>query len=103
MKIIELLSEHIEDEIKDAQTYAKMALEYKAEYPSLAETFYSLSVDEMGHMNSLHEEVVKLINAYRKEHGEPPAAMLAVYNYLHERQIEQAKEAKTYQQMYKEK
>ena len=103
MKIIQKLSEHIEDEIKDATCYAKMALEYKAEYPGLAETLYSLSIDEMGHMNSLHEEVVKLINAYKKEHGEPPAAMLAVYNYLHDRQIEQAKEAKTYQQMYKEK
>ena len=103
MKIIELLSEHIEEEIKDAQTYAKMALEYKAEYPGLAETLYSLSIDEMGHMNSLHEEVVKIIDKYKKEHGEPPAAMLAVYEYLHKKQIDHAKEAKTYQAMYKER
>lgn len=103
MKIIELLSEHIEEEIKDAQTYAKMALEYKAEYPGLAETLYSLSIDEMGHMNSLHEEVVKIIDRYKKEKGEPPAAMLAVYNYLHEKHIGNAKDAKMYQQMYKER
>lgn len=103
MKIIQELSEHIEDEIKDAACYAKMALKCKAEYPSLAETFYSLSIDETGHMNALHEEVVKLINTYKKDHGEPPAAMLAVYNYLHKRQIEQAKEAKIYQTMYEEK
>ena len=103
MKIIEKLSNHIEEEIKDAACYAKMAIEYKTEYPALAETLYSLSVEEMGHMTSLHEEVVRIIDKYKKERGEPPAAMLAVYNYLHEKHIENAKDAKMYQQMYKER
>ena len=67
MKIIEKLSNHIEEEIKDAACYAKMAIEYKTEYPALAETLYSLSVEEMGHMTSLHEEVVRIIDKYKKE------------------------------------
>lgn len=29
MKMIELLSDHIEEELNDAYTYAKLALEYK--------------------------------------------------------------------------
>ena len=102
MKLIKKLSKRIEDEICDSKHYAKWAIELKESYRGLADTLYSLSLDEMKHSNMLHEEVVELIQDYRKEHGEPPEAMQAVYDYLHEQQIEKAEEAKRYQQMYKE-
>ena len=62
-----------------------------------------LSNEEMKHMQMLHNQVVKIIEKYRKENGEPPASMLAVYDYLHEKFIEEAKEVKMMQQMYMEK
>lgn len=61
-----------------------------------------LSAEEMKHMQMLHNQVVKLIENYRKEKGEPLASMLAVYDYLHEKFIEEAKEVKMMQQMYME-
>ena len=102
MKIIKKLSEMIEDEIDGAKHYAKKALEYKAENRELADTLFNLSTEEMRHMQVLHGQVTRIIEAYRKEHGEPPPAMQAVYDYLHEKHIENAEEVKRYQALYKE-
>lgn len=101
MKVIEKLSKMVSEEIHDAKKYAKCALEYKDERPSLAKLFIALSAEEMDHMQRLHEAVVNIIEDYREENGEPPADMQAVYDYLHEKQIEKAAEVKTLQSMFK--
>ena len=56
-----------------------------------------LSGEEMRHMQMLHNQVVKLIDNYRRTEGEPPASMLAVYDYLHQKFIDHAKEIKVMQ------
>lgn len=102
MKIIKDLVEMIEDELEGAEHYAKCAIKHKEDHPGLADTLYEISTQEMRHVNMLHEEVAKLIKAHREKHGEPPAAMLAVYNWQHEREIEKAKEVKILQAQYRE-
>ena len=102
MQIIKTLSKKIEEELCDAKDYAKMAIKHKDEYPGLSRTLFNISLQEMEHMGLLHNEVADIIKKYREEHGEPPADMMAVYNYLHDEQIEKAAEVKALQNMYKE-
>ena len=101
MKIIKCLSEKIEEEISDAMSYIDLAMKWKIEEPDTAELFYTLSLEEMGHMEKLHEEVSELIEEYRKEHGDPPKEMMFVYNYLHERHISEALKVKSKQALFK--
>lgn len=101
MKEIKLLMGHIEDELEDAHTYAELAVEYKHDDPELADLFYRLSGEKMNHINALHKAVVSHIEEYRKQKGEPPAAMMAVYEYLHKRDIERAENVGVVQGMYK--
>ena len=102
MKIIEILSEKIEEEICDAKSYIEMALKYKDEFPELSRTLFNLSSQEMEHMNMLHNEVTAIIKKYRETQGEPPVEMLAVYDYLHKKQIDKSAEVKMMQSMYRD-
>lgn len=101
MKIIEKLSDMIEDEIEDAEKYAMCALDKKETYPQLAESFYKIANEEMGHMNILHTLAVQLIEDYKKKTGEPPEAMKTLYNILHRKHIEHAAAVKGMLALYK--
>ena len=101
MKMIELLSEHIEDELEDACTYINLALEYKDTDPETANLFYKLSQEEMTHMDALHKRVVACIEKYKQTKGEPPEGMKALYDFVHKREIAQAEKITNLQNMFK--
>lgn len=101
MKIIQELTELIHDEIDDVKKYAKLASKVKAEYPGLAQVFFTLSTQEDSHQAALHAEVVKIIEQYRRTNGQPPANMMAVYDYLHKQSIDKLAEARRYQDIYR--
>ena len=101
MRIIRKVSDRIGEEIGDARTYALMALETRDDYPELSRTLYTISLQEMEHERMLHDAIANVITKYRQEKGDPPEKMMAVYEYLHEKQIADAAEARNIQAMYK--
>ena len=101
MKLIKDLEELIEEEIHDVKKYAKLAAAVKADHPGLAQVLYTISTQEDTHQAALHTEVVKIIEEHKRTKGEPPASMMAVYDFLHKRHIEKLEEARRYQDLYK--
>ena len=101
MQIINKLSDMIEEEMDDAEKYIECAMKYKDELPALSAVFYKLSMEEMVHMSMLHDQVTALISDYRREHGDPPADMQGIYDYLHKRHTQHANKIKVMQGLYK--
>ena len=101
MKIIETVVDLIDGELHDAKRYIKLA-EKESEHTSLSECFAALAAEEMEHAKRLHVEVEKLISEARAKNGEPPAEMLAVYNYVHKKQIEKAAKIRSMIDDYRE-
>jgi len=103
MKIIEDISKDIEKEISNAECYAKKALEYKEEYPAVAEHYYKIATQNIANITSnLHPAVTEIIEAYKKEKGEPPEHMKILYDILHKQQIEHLAAVKGMMSLYKD-
>lgn len=100
MKVIKCLSENIECVLDMAEENIKKAVMYKEEFPVAAKAFYNQSVTLMDSIKGLHDAVVAIITDYKKEKGEPPAPMMAIYNYMHERHTNKAAAIKALQDMY---
>ena len=75
---------------------------FKRDDPVLAKTFYDIAGVELQHVSLLHDQVTRIIEQHRREHGEPPVAMQAVYDYLHSRQIEKVNKVRNYLAMFRE-
>lgn len=65
MEIIKKLADMISDEINDAGKYAECALQNKESDPALADVFYRLSREETTHMNLLHDQATRIIEAHQ--------------------------------------
>lgn len=102
MKVIKEVSKDIECALDKAEHYAKQAILYKTDYPTLAQRYINDSATMLDIMNGLHSDIVNIINDYRKTEGEPPAPMQAIYDYMHERFIEKAAAVKNLHDLFKQ-
>ena len=100
MQVIKCLSESIENTLDAAEDAIKKAIMYKEDFPVASRAFYNKSTILMDSIKPEHDAVVALIEGYNKEKGNPPEAMLAIYNYVHERQINKSVAIKLLQEMY---
>lgn len=101
MKKIADIVKDIRHELSGAEHCAKMAMRYKEEDRSLADVYADTAAQKMATSNQYHSQVARVIREYRAEHGEPPEAMMAVYNWEHESMIEDMANVKALLEMYK--
>ena len=102
MKEIMDLVDRIDEEINDAEYYAKLAVECREKKPTKAETFFKIANEEIGHANMLHGLVVSTIEDYRKSDGDPPDIMLKLYDIEHKKYISHMATVKGLLGLYKE-
>ena len=102
MREIKKLVHQIEDELKDAEKYAKCAIETKDTRPELARIYVQLAGQEMEHMSALHGAVTNLIEEERRTNGDPPPGMLEAYDIIHEWQMAHAAEVRNLIQLARE-
>lgn len=91
---IRVVVDRIPEELADARYYANLAELYKETDPAFSRTLADLANAELGHADKLHAQSVTVIEAYRKEYGEPDARMLKRYNEKHVRCVEKANSIK---------
>ena len=101
MKLIGEMSEMIEDEIEGANEYIMKAYELRESNPTLSKLFCTLANEELTRVDRLHGAVVTIITDYRNANGEPPAPMMAVYDYLHKKHIDKAAKVRALVNTYK--
>lgn len=56
--------------------------------------YAGISNQELGHVNTMHAQVVRIINDYRRKHGEPPEAMKAIWDWEPQQMVEEVAEVK---------
>lgn len=102
MKEIKEISKDIECLLDKAEHFAKQAILFKPKYAAIAQRYANDSNELLDMMNGLHSDIVNIITNYRKEQGEPPAPMMAIYDYMHERFMEKAAAVKNLLDLYKQ-
>ena len=101
MKKIAKIVSDIREELDGAEHYAKLATQYKEDDHALADVYASMASQKLGHVDLLHAQVVRIIRDHRAEHGEPPEAMLMVWNWEHDNMVSKSAKIKALLEMYK--
>ena len=83
MKMIAEIVEDIREELEGAEHYAKKAIQYKGMDDRLSSMYATMASQELSHVDTLHEQAVRLIQAQRAEGKEVPAGMQAVWDWEH--------------------
>lgn len=94
MKLIKTIVTQIKMEIDAAEDYAESAIELKEKDTTLKEMYIKLANAELDHVDILHNAVVRIIEKHKIEKGEPPKEMMAIWEWEHEKQIEEIIEIK---------
>lgn len=101
MKKIAEIVESIHDETSGAEEYAKKATRYKMDDKALADSYAAMAAQELEHVDKLHSQAVRIINAQKTSGKEVPEAMQMVWDWEHEKIVDTVARIKAILEMYK--
>lgn len=101
MKIIKHIVEDMREEMEGAEHYAKLATQYKDEDRTLSDNYAKMAEAELGHVNALHDQAVRLIKDQKAAGVETPASMQAVWDWEHGKMVDTVARIKTMLNMYR--
>lgn len=99
-EMMKKVQNQMEEELDDAYNYIKLALELKDSDRRYADAYYTMSQQEVSHMNVLHGLATQSIKELdgASEHYE---RMKVIYTFLHERLLDKSAQVNTMLTMYK--
>lgn len=89
MREIMEVAKFIRKEVARADMYAYEAVKHKEQYPDLAQHYYKAAQDHLAIADSLHAGAVRMIDMTKRSGANPPEAMLRMWEFEHEMQIEE--------------
>lgn len=101
MKTILTLVEEITEELEGAERYASLALCYQQKDRMLADTYLTMSKEELEHANRLHDQITRLINEAKNSEQTIPAGMIELYEWQHDKMLKQKAKVKVMIESYK--
>lgn len=101
MKILKDIIEKSYDTLEEIEWYAEKAHHLGTEYKPLADSYIKIAEMHITIYNMLHEKMVMLIEEEKRKGGQPPAVMMAIWEYEHEKLIKEFAEAKVLIDEYK--
>ena len=101
MRKIACIVKDIKEELEGAEHYAKLATQYKDDDKPLADAYATMATQELNHVDTLHAQVVRVIQDYRAKGNTPPEAMMAVWDWEHESMVSHTAKVKMLLEMYR--
>ena len=101
MQMISEMVDEIMEEYEDAEKYAKKAIQFQEERPSLAGKYAAMAKQELEHGDKLHSEIVTIIQEYRAKNGQISEMKQKMYAREHKKMIDHVARVKALLAMVK--
>jgi hypothetical protein len=89
MKAIQVIIDHMNDTLAEADDYYRDYVIFKDTAPKLASTSLEMAKTHLTLYTKWHEVVVSMINEYKEKGNTVPAIMQSLYDYEHKKLIEE--------------
>jgi hypothetical protein len=101
MKVLKNLIEKASDTLEEIEWYAEKAHTLKEEHRALADAYIKIAEMHITIYGILHERMISLINEEKGKGVQPPHAMMAIWEYEHEKLVKEFAEVKYLIEEYK--